>query len=338
MRRLACSFFLSLGLCLTLAHIAMAQQTSGARLMHVWSGTDEMTTEPFRVQDDVWNLEWVIEGKGSQATIIVRDDEGNPVAPPVAQSGPGTGRRTLRTGPGTYTIEIDPGGGTWLLRTNSGAAPARVAAAPRAGLQQERTGPRPSDEHRPDDRGSSATSVQACRGIGSRDGQGYVGFGSAFGDGVNGYSLVGGFDASGPITIGVSGTFADVEDSSIDAYGAGVGLLAEIPNLPISVCPGGGVSFLTAEELDVDFWSGTAGVAIGGALPLSDTVHLNLFASPDLLVVRGSIYDLSDTETEFAFSGGLAISGPVMYAGGSVSITTIEGSDPTFSVGAGLKF
>ena len=49
---------------------------------------------------------------------------------------------------------------------------------------------------------------------------------------------------------------------------------------------------------------------------------------------------VSDTESETygAFSVGLTLGGDAVYGGPSVGLTTLEGSDPVFSVGVGFPF
>jgi hypothetical protein len=118
----------------------------------------------------------------------------------------------------------------------------------------------------------------------------------------------------------------------------------------ISFCPLVGASYVK-ESFDDDEGSVSVslltipvGIGFGAALPVSG-LDLTAFAVPQLLIMRARVemdipglieFSDSETETEFGANLGLRLrTGPV-YFGGSVFITSIEDSDPAFSLTVGF--
>lgn len=144
---------------------------------------------------------------------------------------------------------------------------------------------------------------------------------------------------------------------SPDAYGVGGGIVIQVTEQPVNVCPAFGVSYSRLEEIeffedlgidiDLDLWTASAGVAFGLAVPAGDSgVFVMPFAAPSLLAVHGresvefegDIEEESETQIEFGATGGLFLGGSRLYGGVSVTATTIEDADPTFGLGFGVAF
>jgi hypothetical protein len=207
------------------------------------------------------------------------------------------------------------------------------------------------------DPGPPTLPVQACTGRGTMGGQGFVEGGVGFGNDARLYSLGAGYDSEGPVTVGFTGFFGDNDGESPDFAGGGGSLLIEVTERPLNVCPGFSLSYSRLEEiealedlgidLDLDLWTASAGIALGLAVPAGDSgAFVMPFAAPSLLAVHGrgslefegEIAEESETQIEFGATGGLFFGGSRLYGGVSVSATTIEDSDPTFSLGFGVAF
>lgn len=194
-------------------------------------------------------------------------------------------------------------------------------------------------------------------------GQGFLEAGVGFGNDARVYSLGGGYDSYGPVTVSFAGHFRDNDEiagapfETPDAYGASGGLAIQVTERPVNVCPAFALTYSRLEEieeledlgfdLDLDVWTAQAGVAFGLAVPAGESgVFVMPFAAPSLIAAHGrasvefegEFEEESDTELEFGATGGLFFGGSRLYGGLSVTATTIEDSDPTFSLGFGVAF
>jgi hypothetical protein len=328
---------------LVAARPVAAQETRLGPVPRTWSGASEdLQTEPFPIASGPWRIDWDTKdaAPGSYLLITVRHETGTAVET-FTHQGEGSGSDRIDTRPGTYYLEITGVDLEWTVSMSE-----RIAAR---------------------SPGPPTLPVQACTGRGTVGGQGFVEAGVGFGNDARVYSMGGGYDSRGPVTVSFAANFVDnddvvvlgpgLESESPDAYGGSGAIVIQVTEAPVNVCPAFGLSYSRLEEIeefedlgvdfDLDFWTASAGVAFGLAVPAGDSgVFVMPFAAPSLLAVHGrvsaefegEIEEESETEIEFGGTGGLFFGGSRLYGGLSVSATTIEDSDPTFSLGFGVAF
>jgi hypothetical protein len=128
--------------------------------------------------------------------------------------------------------------------------------------------------------------------------------------------------------VSFAGSFGDNDGEAPDSYGGGGGILIQVTEQPVNVCPAFALSYSRLEEieeledlgldLDLDVSTASAGVAFGLAVPSGDSgVFVMPFAAPSLLAVhgRGSVEfegeQEEESETEIEFGGRAACSSAV---------------------------
>lgn len=190
--------------------------------------------------------------------------------------------------------------------------------------------------------------AQACLGLATTGRQPFVESGVGRTDGSTGYTAGGGYDTAGPLTFQAGATFTDVEDTSIDVWGVGGVVAAELPLAAASICPLASLSYAQSEEvafedgegdLDVDLLTTRFGLGLGKRLPLaSGRAALVPYVQPALIVARLGVEDASDTQTEFGATLGATLAFGRVFGGPTVEWTTFEDSDPTYGAVLGLTF
>jgi hypothetical protein len=312
---------------------AAAQEIRLGPIARTWSGASEdLETEPFPVKAGPWRIDWDTSraAPGSYLLITVRHETGVAVET-FTHQGEGSGSRRVDTRPGIYYLQITGVDLEWTVSISER-------------LEARETGP-------------PTLPVQACSGRGTIGGQGFIEAGVGFGNDARLYSMGGGYDSQGPVTVSFAASFADADGDAPNAYAGGGGLLIQVTETPVNVCPIFTVSYSRLEEieeledlgldLDLDLWTASAGVAFGVAVPAGDSgVFVMPFAAPALLALHGRASaefegvtdEESDTEVEFGATGGLFFGGSRLYGGITVTATTIEDSDPTFGLGFGVAF
>ncbi len=323
-------------LCLSIVLLGtplLAQEPRVGPMPRSWSGASEdLETEPFPVRSGAWRIDWdtADAAPGSYLVITVRHESGTAIRT-FTHQGEGSGSDRVDTRPGIYYLEITGVDLEWTVSMSE-----RIAAR---------------------DPGPPTLPVQACTGRGTVGGQGFVEGGVGFGNDARLYSLGGGYDSEGPVTVSFTGFFGDNDGMSPNFYGGGGGILIEVTEQPLNVCPNFALSYSRLEEieeledlgidLDLDLWTASAGIAFGLAVPAGDSgVFVMPVAAPALLAVHGrgsvefagEIEEDSETQVEFGATAGLFFGGSRLYGGVSVNVTTIEGSDPTFGLGFGVAF
>ncbi|MGH7588268.1 MAG: hypothetical protein ACRELU_06720 [Gemmatimonadota bacterium] len=318
-----------------------AQEERLGPVPRTWSGgSEDLETEPFPIASGPWRIDWDTEhaAPGSYLLITVRHETGTAVET-FTHQGEGSGSDRIDTRAGVYYLEITGVDLEWTVSMSE-----RIAAT---------------------QAGPPTLPVQACTGRGTVGGQGFVEAGVGFGNDARVYSMGGGYDSRGPVTVNFAANFVDNDDvefleesfESPDAYGGSGGILIQVTEQPVNVCPAFTVGYSRLEELevledlgvdvDLDLWSASAGVAFGLAVPAGDSgIFVMPFAAPSLLLLHGrgsvefegGLEEESDTEIEFGARGGLFFGGSRLYGGISVTATTIEDDDPTFGLGFGVAF
>jgi hypothetical protein len=84
-------------------------------------------------------------------------------------------------------------------------------------------------------------------------------------------SIGAGYDSEGPVTVSLAGFLGDNDEDAPDSYGGSGGILIQVTEQPINVCPAFSLSYSRLEEieeledlgidLDLDLWTAAAGVA-----------------------------------------------------------------------------
>ncbi|MGH7570709.1 MAG: hypothetical protein ACREMK_02560 [Gemmatimonadota bacterium] len=319
----------------------LAQEPRVGPMPRTWSGASEdLETEPFPIRAGSWRIDWdtADAAPGSYLLITVRHESGTAVET-FTHQGEGSGSDRVDTRPGIYYLDITGVDLEWTVSM--------------------------SERVRTTDPGPPTLPVQACTGRGTVGGQGFVEAGVGFGNDARVYSMGGGYDSRGPVTVNFAANFVDNDEvvvlgesfESPDAYGGGGGIVIQVTEAPVNVCPAFGLSYSRLEEIevledlgidfDLDLWTASAGVAFGLAVPAGDSgVFVMPFATPRLLAVHGrasgefegETAEDSETEVEFGASAGLFFGGARLYGGIVVDVTTFEESDPTFGLGFGVAF
>jgi hypothetical protein len=87
------------------------------------------------------------------------------------------------------------------------------------------------------------------------------------------------------------------------------------------------------------------GIGVGKRLPAGPELVVDIFAQPHLLWIRSDVeiegsfgpeIGVDGSESEFGLGLGTNLATPTFFVGAGVGITTIEDSDPTFSLRVGL--
>lgn len=196
--------------------------------------------------------------------------------------------------------------------------------------------------------------AQACLGIPAGPGRFALGGSVGFTDGATNYGASLLANLEGPLSVGAGYTLTKI-DNVDENFNSFDGIIAyELPVQGISACPATGLGYgrigSEAPELGASATLTNVVIPVGlglgytfsGRGPLSLTLH----ALPQFLYIRTTgeldIGDVTieetETTSEFGTSLGFRIGLPQMFFGAGVSLTTMENSDPVFSVGLGLIF
>lgn len=195
--------------------------------------------------------------------------------------------------------------------------------------------------------------AQACLGVPLEPHGIALTGGVAFSDGGTGY---GGDLHVNAYPIIVSGgyslqTFDEAESNANNVRGS---LSFELPDLPVSACPFAGVHYgrltdqvvdgFTIYDVTLSTLTVPVGFAIGASLPVGPVLSFVPYAAPQFMYIRntGTIANesgkASDEESfnEFGAQLGIMLSGPVVFGGPSVGISTFADSEPIFTLTLGL--
>jgi len=190
----------------------------------------------------------------------------------------------------------------------------------------------------------SAITAQACAANHATPGSGFARAAVSFPEGAIAYGVsAGGFTNS---SLFLSGNYSrtDADNSNLTSNGLGVTIGAELTGLDFSLCPA--FSFGYTWFSNVPFGVDLHEIDLAGGLMIGKSFGENLLFTPHaaaaLLHARlsASLGSESDTssDTGGVFGGGFRIGNDRFYGGPAVSITTFAGSDPVFSISAGVVF
>ena len=190
----------------------------------------------------------------------------------------------------------------------------------------------------------SSLAAQACTGNHAVHGQGFIDASVSFTEGATGFGgSVGGF-TNGPIFVAGSYTRLDFDNSDLAANGISAAFGAELAGPEVSVCPAFSVGYGWFSNvpfgIDINEWDFSGGLLIGKSFGESTLFTPHASAAVIHVRITASLDGESDTESDTGgiFAAGFSLGTNDFYGGPSVSITTFAGSDPVFSITAGVAF
>ena len=192
--------------------------------------------------------------------------------------------------------------------------------------------------------------AQACFGTPTTDGQWGIRGSLGLASSAKSYGAEVNFDLAGPLSIGGGYTMVDIENTSTNgnSFGGGVAFELSVPN--ISMCPTARVVYNRIHDesfgaqATVNQFVVPIGFGVGMVFPAGPGLNMVLFGEPQFLFIRSSVdassglgsFSASDTDNQFGADLGLRFSSSSFFAGASVSLTTIEDSDPVFGFTLGV--
>lgn len=195
---------------------------------------------------------------------------------------------------------------------------------------------------------------QACLGTPTANGQFAINGDIGFTDGARTYGGTLAADLVGPLAVRAGYSRVDYDDIDPSGNRFNAMAAAEVPNIALDVCPTIGLQYTRISEEASAFGAPISsqvsileipiGVAIGYQLTLERGVTLLPYANPHVLWRRDRVQVSDGTDTlsgsgsvtEFGTSLGLSVGMRSLYINGALLLTTLENTDPTFSIGAGV--
>ena len=196
----------------------------------------------------------------------------------------------------------------------------------------------------------AAATAQICTGTPAPEGGAGIEGTFTAAEGAKGFggSVTG--NLAGPISLqgGYSIMTVDNVDENVQGFHGGVGF--ELSDMSFSACPLVGAAYYTWGDvfsgirIDLTQLVVPVGLGLGKTFSTSPSVDFSLYAIPQFLYYRtkatASSGGLSESETEstneFGAKLGFLIGGSSVFGGAGVGFSTLEDSDPTFSVAAGI--
>lgn len=192
--------------------------------------------------------------------------------------------------------------------------------------------------------------AQACMGNVAGPGQGWASGSASFTDGAWAMGGAVGSNLESPVSLegAVSHILYDNTDAAATALTGTAAAEVGSPESEVSVCPAARLSYQWLSN-DADTGIDASGVVLGGGLTVGTVVQsaqsgLRFVprASGALVHDRftASFGGVSSTESQTyaSFSGQVLLAGESVYGGPSASITSLEDSDPVFSVTLGFTY
>ena len=187
-----------------------------------------------------------------------------------------------------------------------------------------------------------AAGAQICAGFPTVDRQFSFGASLDFPEGGDRWGVEASYDLAGPLGVfgGLEVTNPDGEGDSFDTYHGGaaftlLNLEAGLP-LAVSVCPTAQLGYT-----DVELGSliqVPIGLGFGTYLSVAPAIPLMPYAIPQIVMSRFEIDDVdSETEWDFGFRGGVLVGFGIVFVGGEINHTFVEGADPSFGIRGGIK-
>lgn len=200
--------------------------------------------------------------------------------------------------------------------------------------------------------GFAGAAAQACIATPTFDRQMSLAGTFSFTDGMKGYGAGLNANLAGPLSVGASYTLLKPDNIDTNGNGFGAGMAYEIPGPSVSLCPvvnAGYTRFHEEEqgaEATVSNFSVPVGFAIGKQFAAGQNFSIIVAGTPYFLHTRMKMSadgplgetEFSDSSNEFGTDFAVRFVAGAFHFGGSAGFTTIDGSDPTFSLGLGYVF
>lgn len=187
--------------------------------------------------------------------------------------------------------------------------------------------------------------AQACVGSHAAHGQGQFGVGVGFTDGATAYGLSGGGFTQGPMFVSGGFTRIDFDNSDVGANQVDATLGAELStSSPLSLCPAATFGYTWYDGIPdgADLNGIVLGAGLGIGQTFGDELLFTPYGSAAVAYSRatGSYGGVSqtDSETYGQFSAGFSVGSNQVFAGPSISISTLDNSDPIFGINAAIVF
>ncbi len=190
--------------------------------------------------------------------------------------------------------------------------------------------------------------AQACIGVPSVDRQ--FGLAGAMGF-TEGQKMYGGelnANLAGPLSLGGGYALVKPDESETNGNHFQGRAAWEMSVAQLSVCPTTGVGYTRfhaeegGEEATVSSTVIPVGLAFGKSLRAGDNMSITLSAIPQFLYIKNKvdtpIFEGDASDNAFGADFGVNVGTRSFYVGGGASITSLEGSEPVFSVGLGVLF
>ena len=194
--------------------------------------------------------------------------------------------------------------------------------------------------------------AQACIGVPAMDRQGTIGANLGFPSDAKTYMADASYNFAGPLTVNVTAGITKPNDVDEDATNLGGRVAYEVGMSGLSACPVAGLLYskfstdLLGAEIDASAIMVPIGFGVGKSLPVGSTGALMLNAVPHYMYLRTKVDvesgfgsgEETTTDNEFGIDLGATIHSRALYGGVGLNLTTIDESDPTFSIIFGVIF
>jgi hypothetical protein len=192
---------------------------------------------------------------------------------------------------------------------------------------------------------ASKAAGQACMASPAREMQVALAGNLGFLENANFYGGSLGYNLIGPLAVNGSVGVTKPETGDDNGFTVGANFGYELSSTGgLSACPIAGVSYsnfvggLFAD--DVNTWIIPLGLGLGTSLPLgtgtSNRMILSAFPHFQYISTRLDAGDPRESDQEFGLNLNVGLHNAQLFGGAGVGFTTIEGSDPTFSLNFGL--
>jgi hypothetical protein len=193
--------------------------------------------------------------------------------------------------------------------------------------------------------GAGAAAAQACIGLPAQPGQFAVAGVADLASNYTGYGATLNAFLPGDIVAGASYTVDEFDgmDESGQTIGGALGLELPVPNS--SLCPllGASYSTLSWDQAEASTWRIPLTFNVGQQFVVGDDLYVIPFARAGLVHVRTTVDPVTGDPIEVAdnevlVGGGVTVGFGPAFVNGRITVSTEEGTRPTFRLGAGLVF
>ena len=199
--------------------------------------------------------------------------------------------------------------------------------------------------------------AQACRGIPSQGGGFALQAGVGLTSEATSYGTEFAANLRGPWALSAGYAVTNLQDADPLAHTFSGSVAFEVPGTAVSVCPGLEVGYSRASGLSTNIYPGpyttvtsvasVVNVSAGRTLSLAPGLLATPFGGAGLTLLHTSAQaknggftssKYTDDQSAFAAVLGLVVGSRAVHVGLQVSLTTLDDSDPLYTVGVGFVF